>query len=110
MRINFANILMIIVGSIDLHNSLHTFSIRIVWQLRIVTDILVLNTTQGKKNVVHLHASECNLEFQGSARDLKKKKHCWRSFTQKYLKITLFLDKRALFVKYYKGQYPTIGR
>ena len=43
------------VGSIDLHNSLHTFSIRIlVWQLRPVKGILVLNTTQGKKkNVVH---------------------------------------------------------
>ena len=43
-----------IVESIDLHNSLETFSIRIVWQLRAVKDILILNTTKGKKNVVHL--------------------------------------------------------
>ena len=42
------------VGSIDLHDSMQTFSIRIVWQLRTVMAILVLNTTQGHKNVVHL--------------------------------------------------------
>ena len=54
MCFNFTQSLMNIVGSIDLHNSLQTFSIRIVWQLRTVKGSLVLNTTQGKKNVVHL--------------------------------------------------------
>ena len=51
---NFTHILMNTVGSIDLHNSLQTFSIRTVWQLRTVKGILVLYTTQGKKNAVHL--------------------------------------------------------
>ena len=32
MCFNFTHTLMNIVGSIDLHNSLQTFSIRIVWQ------------------------------------------------------------------------------
>ena len=32
MGFNFTHILMNIVGSIDLHNNLQTFSIRIVWQ------------------------------------------------------------------------------
>ena len=54
MCFNFTHSLMNIVGSIDLHNRLQTFSIRTVWQLRTVKGILVLNTTQGKKNVVHL--------------------------------------------------------
>ena len=39
-----------------------------------------------------------------------KKGHFWRSFTQKYLKIILFLEKRAFFVKHDKGQRPTTGR
>ena len=42
-----------IVASIDLHISLQTFSIRIVWQLKTVESILVLYTTQGK-NVADL--------------------------------------------------------
>ena len=54
MCFNFTHSLMNTVGSIDLHNSLQTFSINIVWHLRTVKGILVLNTTQGKKNVVHL--------------------------------------------------------
>ena len=56
MVFNFTHSLKDTVESIDLHNSLHTFSIRIlVWQLKPVKGILVLNTTQGKKkNVVHL--------------------------------------------------------
>ena len=45
-------------GSIDLHNSLQKFSIKIVWQLRIVKVILVLNTTQVKKNVVDLQKKQ----------------------------------------------------
>ena len=32
MCFNFIHILMKLVGSIDLHNSLQTFSIRMVWQ------------------------------------------------------------------------------
>ena len=39
------------VGSIDLHSSLQTFSIRTVCQLRTAKSILALNTTIGKKNV-----------------------------------------------------------
>ena len=54
MGFNFTYILMKIVESIDLHNSLQTFSIRIVWQWQTVKDILVLYTIQGKKNIVHL--------------------------------------------------------
>ena len=34
----------------------------------------------------------------------------WRCFTQKYLNITLFMEKGHFFVKFYKGQQPTIGR
>ena len=49
MWFNFTHILMNIVGSIDLHNSLQTFSIRIVWHLKTNKDILLLYTTQGKK-------------------------------------------------------------
>ena len=45
-------------GSIDLHNSLQKFSIKIVWQLRTVKVILVLNTTQVKKNVVDLQKKQ----------------------------------------------------
>ena len=45
-------------GNIDLHNSLQKFSIKIVWQLRIVKVILVLNTTQVKKNVVDLQKKQ----------------------------------------------------
>ena len=53
MWFNFTQSLMNIVGSIDLYNTLQIFSISIVWELRTVKGILVLNTTQGKKNVVH---------------------------------------------------------
>ena len=49
MWFNFTHILMNIVGSIYLHNSLQTFSIRTVWQWKTVTGILVLYTTKGKK-------------------------------------------------------------
>ena len=35
MCFNFTHILMNIVGSIDLHNSLQTFSIRMVWELKL---------------------------------------------------------------------------
>ena len=42
MCFNFTHNLMNIVGSIDLHNSLQTFSIRILWQLRTVKATLVL--------------------------------------------------------------------
>ena len=38
-----------IVGSIYLHDSLQTFSVRIVWQWKAVKSILVLYTIQGKK-------------------------------------------------------------
>ena len=51
MCFNFTHILINIVGSIDLHNSLQTFSIRTVCQWKTVKGILVLCTTQGKKNV-----------------------------------------------------------
>ena len=54
MCFNFTHSWMNIVGSIDLNKSLQTFSI-IAWKLRTVKGILVLNTTPGKKNVVHLH-------------------------------------------------------
>ena len=59
MCFNFTHTLMNTVGSIDLYNSLQTFSIRIGWQLRTVKGILVLNTIHGKKNVVHLQKSFC---------------------------------------------------
>ena len=49
MCFNFTHILMNIVGSIDLHYSLQTFSIRIVWQWKTVKSILVLHNIQGKK-------------------------------------------------------------
>ena len=49
MCFNFTHILMNIVGSIYLHNSLQTFSIRIVWQWKTVKGILVLYTIKGKK-------------------------------------------------------------
>ena len=49
MYFNFTHILMNIVGSIDLHDSLQTLSIRIVWQWKTVKSILVLYTIQGKK-------------------------------------------------------------
>ena len=42
MCFNFNHILKNVVGSIDLHNSLHTFSIRIVWQWLTTSGILVL--------------------------------------------------------------------
>ena len=57
MCFNFTHNLMNIVGSIDLHNNLQTFSIRIVWFIWLKNSIvlvLVPNTTQGLKNVVHL--------------------------------------------------------
>ena len=50
--------MMDMAGSIDLHNSLQKFSIKIVWQLRTVKVILVLNTTQVKKNVVDLQKKQ----------------------------------------------------
>ena len=46
---NFIYILMNIVGSIGLHNSLQKCSIRNVWQWKIVKGILVLHTIQGKE-------------------------------------------------------------
>ena len=49
MYFTFKYSLMDIAGSIHLHNSMQTFSIRIVCQLRAVKGILVLNTTQRKK-------------------------------------------------------------
>ena len=52
MCFNFTHSLLNIVGSIDLHNTLQRFSIRIIWQLKTAKDILVLNTTQGKKMCV----------------------------------------------------------
>ena len=51
MCFNFTHILMNIVGSIDLHDSLQAFSIRIVCQWKTVKCILVLYTIQGKKNM-----------------------------------------------------------
>ena len=51
---NFTHSFMNIIGRSDVHNNLQAFSIRIVKQLRTVTGILVLNTIQGKKNVMHL--------------------------------------------------------
>ena len=48
MCFKFTHVLMNIVGSIDLHNSLQTFSIRIVWQWKTVKETLVLCTMQGK--------------------------------------------------------------
>ena len=49
MSFNFKYILMNIVGSIDLQNSLQKCSIRNVWQWKTVKGILVLHTIQGKK-------------------------------------------------------------
>ena len=51
MYFTFKYSLMDIAGSIHLHNSLQTFPIRIVWQLRAVKGILVLNTTQSMKKI-----------------------------------------------------------
>ena len=51
MYFTFKHSLMDIAGSIHLHNSLQTFPIRILWQLRAVKGILVLNTTQSKKKI-----------------------------------------------------------
>ena len=41
--------------------------------------------------------TECNREFKGSVWNLWKKGHFWRCVTQKYVKITPFSEKRALF-------------
>ena len=41
MGFNFTHILVNIIGSIDLHNSLQKLSKRIVWQWKTVKDILV---------------------------------------------------------------------
>ena len=54
MCFNFTHILKNVVGSIALQNNLHTFSIRIVWQWKTTSGILVLYTIQGEKNIVHL--------------------------------------------------------
>ena len=54
MCFNFTHILMNIVGSIHLHNSLQTFLIRILLQWKTVKGILVIYTIKGKKNVVNL--------------------------------------------------------
>ena len=54
MCFNFTHSLMNIAGSIDLHNSLQTFTIRTVWQLRTLKGILLLNTTQGNKMILSL--------------------------------------------------------
>ena len=57
--------------------------------------------------------TEYNLEFQGSIWNLQKRALLWSftqkcpEITQKCVKITLLYTKRALFVKYYKGQRPT---
>ena len=51
MCFTFKYSLMDIAGSIHLHNSLQTFPIRIVWQLRAVKGILILNTTQSMKKM-----------------------------------------------------------
>ena len=42
------------------------------------------------------YISECNLKIRAASR-IFKKEHFWHSFTHKCLKITLFLEKRALF-------------
>ena len=49
MCFNLTHILINILGSIDLHNSLQTFSIRTVWQCKTVKGNFVLYTIQGKK-------------------------------------------------------------
>ena len=41
MGFNFTHILVNIIGSIELHNTLQTLSKRIVWQWKTVKDILV---------------------------------------------------------------------
>ena len=48
MCFNFTHSLMDFTGSIYLHNTLQTFSLRITWQLRALKAILVLNTIHGK--------------------------------------------------------------
>ena len=68
MCFNFTHILMNIVGSIDLHDSLQAFSIRIVCQWKTVKCILVLYTIQGKKNM------ECICK-----RDIKMKSNAGQS-------------------------------
>ena len=49
MCFNFTPILINLVGSINLHDSLETFSIITVWQLRTAKGIWLLDTTKGKK-------------------------------------------------------------
>ena len=53
---------------------------------------------------------QCIIYNFTTASGIFKKVYSWRSFTQKYLKITLFLEKRHFIVKYFKGQCPTTGR
>ena len=68
-----------------------------------------------KKTENEIAYSEYNLEFQGSNQNLQKRtlfmnftKKCLE-ITQKRVKITLLLAKRALFVKCYKGQHLITG-
>ena len=58
MCFNVIHLLINIVGSIDLDNSLQAFSVRTVWQWKIVKGILVLHTTQGKKKKCSAFAKE----------------------------------------------------
>ena len=55
MCFNFTHNLMNIVGSIDLHNSLQTFSTRMVWQLRTLKwrTMLYKTKTQYQEYIIH---------------------------------------------------------
>ena len=82
MCFNFTHILMNIVGTIDLQNSLQIFSRRIVWQWKTVKGILVLCTMQGKKNVVHLqkrhqNEDECSTKQKHNIRSILLIKVLW---------------------------------
>ena len=46
--------------------------------------------------------SECNLNFRAASR-IFTKGNFWLSFSQKYCKVTLFLEKRALFCQILMG-------
>ena len=126
MWFNFIHSLMNTVESIDLHNSLQAFSIRILLKLRTFKGILVLKTTRDKKNVVHFqrrHYSEeqCSTKEKHNIRSILIIKILWTHISLQYWKqfiqtkatvteIAICFDRPQRGNEYRHGQIPTIHR
>ena len=104
---------------IDVYHNFHSFPCfvkKILWSWKKFCDLVIFdfhrfsNTRSNPWFQVKFCLRQSVILNFRAASGIFKKRHFWCSFTQKYLKITQFLEKRHFSVKYYMGQCPTTGR